>query len=254
MNELNLNESSLQSDEHKNIKKKKPFSLKQFLLNLILVILPIFLIITLVLTGVRVSKDGYFFNEINDFRGIWHTSSNNVSEIKEKNANFSGWINSDDGKFDFPIFNKKYQNCSFYIDENCDIESTKNLILHTPQKTNKELSAAVLSFKDINFFNRHPSLEVNTDYYKNSYIAFASYYTDTTDFDIYKFNTLDEKDFNKSIDDLLKSSFLKPNFDVKRDDEFLSIILKDKTRDFVVLARKLREGEKIVFSSNSKKQ
>ena len=249
MNELNLNKPS----EHIN-NKKRHFSLKQFLLNIVLIFVPIILIVTLVLTGIFVSRDGFYFSQIDNFRSIWHNSTNNVTEIKQKNSDFLGWINSDDGKFDFPIFNNGYKNCSFYIDENCDVENGKNLILHTPQKTNKELCASVLSFKDVNFFNRHPSLEVNTDYDKSTYIVFASYYANTTDFDAYNFHTYDEKAFDESMKLLLKSSFLKPNFDVKNDDAFLTIILTDKQEEFVVLARKLRKGEKIIFSSSSAKK
>ncbi len=254
MNKLNLNKSSKHIDEPISKKAKRPFCLKQFLLNLVLICVPIILIVTLILTAVFVSRDGFYFSEIKNFRTTWHNSTNNVTEIKQQNSAFSGWINSDDGKFDFPIFSANYKNCSFYIDENCDLENSKNLILHTPKKTNKELNASVLCFKDINFFNRHPSLEVNTDYDKSTYIVFASYYSNNTEFDVYNFNTYDEKTFDESIELLLKSSFLKTNFDINNEDEFLSIILTEKEEEFVVLARKLRKDEEIVFSSSSAKK
>lgn len=240
MNDLNFNKPS--------------FSLKKFLLNAILICVPIGLVITFVLTAVFVSRDGFYFSQINDFRSIWHNSANNVTEIKQKNSDFLGWINSDDGKFDFPIFNNSYKNCSFYIDENCDAENSKNLILHTPEKINKELNASVLSFKDVNFFNRHPSLEVNTDYDKGTYIAFASFYANSTDFDAYNFHTFDEESFKRSMELLAKSNFLETNFDINNDDDFLTIILRDKEEEFIVIARRLREGEKIVFSNGSTKK
>lgn len=250
MNDLNL-EKKL---EQNNKKIKTPLTLKQSLLKLILFFAPVILILTLILTAVFVMRDGYYLSQINDIKSIWHNSANNVTEIKQRHPDFSGWVNSDDGKFDFPIFSADYKNCSFYIDEKCDPESSKNLILHTPEKANRDISASVLSFKDINFFNRHPSLEVNTDYDKGTYIAFASFYSNTTDFDAYNFHTLEKEAFKDSIESLAKSNFLKTNFDINNDDDFLTIILKDEEEEFVVIARKLRKGEEIVFSNDSTKK
>ena len=248
MNELNLNKPSTNEGE------KRPFSFKLILLNIVVFFVPILLVVTLVLTSIFVSRDGYYFAQIDKFRNIWHNSANNVTEIKQENPDFSGWINSDVENFDFPIFNSGYKNCSFYIDENCNPENSQNLILHTPEKINKELNASVLAFKDVNFFNRHPSLDINTDYDKGTYVVFASYYANSTDFDTYNFHTLDEKALAESLEKLVKLSFLNPDVNVKNDDDFLTIIQKEKDEEFVVLARKLRKGEEIVFSSGKTKK
>ncbi len=253
MNQLNFINSQNNVSHYK--KRKTVQNPKQILLSLAFLLLPIFIVISFIVCSVILSINGNNFVQIQNYRNIWYNSSNNVSDIRSENANFTGWISVEKTKFDFPIFNSNYKNCSFYIDEKCDVENGNNLILHTPKKANTDISNSTLLYKDINFFKRHPLIEVNTDYDKGYYIVFATFYSDSKNnlSDVYNFPTFNDGAFDTYITNLQKSSFLKTDFEIKNTDDFLTIILSEDEKEFVILARKVQKDEKINISNVTSK-
>lgn len=210
----------------------------------------------------NLNRDNYSYND----QGIY----SKFDELLEHNPDIVGWVSVNNTEIDLPIYkasdNDYYLNRdangkfsgygSLFMDYRCDIvpyRKSQNLIVYGHHMQNGTMFGNLTKYKKLDFYKASPIVTFDSLYEAGTYKIFALMIT-TNDTDYtygygyspYQANFETQEEFLKWVEYSKQRSLVETNVDVKEFDEVitLSTCCYDFTdARFVVLARKVRDGE-----------
>ena len=186
------------------------------------------------------------YTEINpDSIGHLSISGTNINEMITKTTNNEYYLTYD--------FRKNLSESGwYYSDFRCDFtpESlTQNFIIYARSMENNGMFSQLFEFKKEEFFQKNKVIEfVTNEYFESRYIVFAVFVTDT------KFNYTEPAPASAELQKIIDTAKSKSIYDTKvsanAGDTILTLstyTYEDPKQDlrFVVMARALRDGEKV---------
>lgn len=188
---------------------------------------------------------------------------NLYAELYQENPDMGGWIRIDGTVIDYPVMftpdePEKYLHLSFegehsnrgvpFIGEGCTIAPrSRNIVVYGHHMKNGSMFAAIVNYKDIDFWSEHPTIYFSTLYEEGEYEVFAAFETDiyaAKELHCYSFTTAkDEADFSEYIAGIQKAAFYNTGVDVSYDDELLTLstcAYHTSNGRFVIVARKTK--------------
>lgn len=165
--------------------------------------------------------------------------------LQEENEDVVGWIKIDDTKIDYPIlhsadnqeyltedFNReKSDGGSIFMDYRNDIDALgQNTIVYGHRMKDGSMFQHLTKFLDKDFYDEHPTFDVET--VNGSYEAeiFAVYNT-TTDFYYIQTDFEDEADFEGLIDEAKHKSEYETDVDINANDDIITLSTCDYELD-----------------------
>ncbi len=214
-----------------------------------------------------------------------HRRLKSFRELYLLNNEIVGWIEIKDSAVNLPVMQTKDN--SYYLSH--DFEGNKtvtgsifadyrypvlsddradNIVIYGHNTTDGTFFGALHQYKNIKYFKENPIIDFDTLYQKDQYKIFACFLTNTLSqhddgvvFDYHNkilFNNQD--DFDDFYSNVMKRSYYLTGIDVEYGDELITLSTCDHTiKDgrFVIVARKLREGEsaetdasKVIYNPN----
>lgn len=208
--------------------------------------------------------------EFDDTTGI----SKDFAKLHEQNNDVIGWMTIPDTLLDVPIVqgddNAYYLNKTVekknnpfgvpYIDYRATIThdfQSSNLTIYGHAANDGSYFAPVKSYKDVEYYKKHPRLTFNTIYGKADYKIIGAFMEDVgmdnaeKMFAYHDKIDMDEKEFNEYVKNVTSRSYFKTNVDVKNGDKLVTLSTCDTELDssvgtpyrMVLVARKVRVGE-----------
>ena len=193
------------------------------------------------------------------------------NELYKLNHEVVGWIEIPDSKVNFPVlqtkdndfylshdYMKKYSETgAIFADYRYKLTSGKmpdNTIIYGHNTLNGTFFGALHQYKKLDYIKLHPVINFSTLYNESKYKIFACFFANVDGaqdkgvvFDYHNrilFN--DETAFKSFYDEVMKRSYYNTDVDVKYGDELITLStcsLEIKNARFVIVARKLRDGE-----------
>ena len=237
------------------------------------------LIITLLIGSLLISS--YFILKINNedreqeeiYENIQEiTQKNNEKEDNEKeninmdslyhiNNDIVGWIRIDDTQINFPVMQTKdrlnyylrkdfYDNYSQwgtpYISENCDIETSDNLIIYGHHIKNYKMFGELEKYKEKEYYEKHKIIKFYTMEKSEKYeiiFVFTTTVYDNKGFKYYQYYNLSSKsEFDTFINKCKELSIYSTNNAIEYGDKFLTLSTCEYSRTngrLVVVAKKI---------------
>ena len=199
----------------------------------------------------------------------------NWEKLKKVNKEIVGWITLDKTKIDYPVLEHKGDNAysqyylnhtykktyqphgSIFVDYRCtDSVDSKNVILHGHNMPDGSMFRALMGYGDLtgdlNYYKKHPIIEFNTpkedaQYKIISVFKTSTYYAHGEFFNYMQANFLSDAEFMNFVYNCRIRSLIDCPVMVNEDDTLLTLsTCSYEYSGFrtVVVARKLREGEK----------
>ena len=183
----------------------------------------------------------------------------NLQELYNQNNDFVGWIHIEDTNINYPVmqskdrenyylkrnFYKEYSSIGTpYIAENCDINTSDNLIIYGHHIKNNTMFGQLEEYKKRAFYADHKTMEFNTLYENANYEIIAVFKTSAINgFKYYKFyNAKDEQEFNAFINKCKELSFYDIQTNAKYGDKLITLSTCEYSQlngRLVVVARKI---------------
>ena len=199
------------------------------------------------------------FEEIIDIANENKENTINVKELYKINKDIVGWLKIEGTNIDYPVmqtkdrpnyylkrnFYKKYSNLGTpYISENCNIETSDNLIIYGHHIKGKKVFGELENYKSKEYYNNHKNIIFYTIQEKAEYEVIAVFKTIAyTGFRYYEFyNIKDEKEFNTFIKKCKELSFYGIEETAKYGDRLITLSTceySNKNGRLVVVARKV---------------
>ena len=190
-----------------------------------------------------------------------------LKAIYELNHDLVGWLTIPGTVIDYPVVQGKdpdfYLDHDFYGDENingqiildplCDpYTPSYNLILSGHHMKNGSMFGGLPQYYSKSYWQKHPFLEFDSLMTRKVYVIFACFYSADYDEDEkgFRYNAvIDYKmDAEVWLPEIEKNQLYDTGIDREFGDEFITLTTCDRARHrngrFVVVARKIREGEK----------
>ena len=131
-------------------------------------------------------------------------------------------------------------------------EQSENLVIYGHDMADNSMFGNLRLYRqDYDFYNTAPFIQLSSNYKNYEYVIFAALLTsgiyDDTDFRYWNMEELDtEEDFNFYVDRCNAFSLIDTGVDVKYGDKLLTLSTcsDDENIRFIVVARRLRDGEK----------
>lgn len=185
------------------------------------------------------------------------------------NSDIKGWINIPNTQIDYPV--TQYSDNDFYLNRDFEKEydphgipyidyrakvtqdkTSKNIVLYAHNVNGGKLFGDLNKYREMDFYKQNPIINFDTVYQENKYKIFGVFVTDvnTSDSDYFAYHNFIEsssnEDFYEYINNINIRSLYQTGITINPNDELLTFStcaneLKDGR--FVVVARKLREGE-----------
>ncbi len=139
-------------------------------------------------------------------------------------------------------------------DGHLEVENSDNLIIYGHNMKDEQMFGCLKSYeRDVNFYGKHPVIELNSNYEKYTYKIFSVFLLDAedespTEFDCWNGLDFDSEDeFYEFVNEAKKRTIRLNDVDVKYGDKLLTLstcntLLGDRGR-LIVMARLVREGE-----------
>jgi len=186
-------------------------------------------------------------------------------KLHEQNNDMIGWIQIENTPIDYPVMQKKaikdfYLHKNFkkeysfgglpYVQENCDpFLPSDNVIIHGHRRSDGTMFAALLKYKDIEFYRQHPIISFDTLYecYQYEIIAVFSIRVNTgsDEFPFYNFiNASGSADFKWYVDTCKKYALYDTGVTAVYGDKLITLSTCDFTINngrFVVVARRIEK-------------
>lgn len=202
------------------------------IIKLLLVLLLIGVMLISIFFILKDKKEEHEQEEI--FKEIINVAKENTKEIQEDTINMEelyrinndivGWIKIKNTNIDYPIMQTKerqnyylrknfYKQYSIlgtpYIAENCNIETSDNLIIYGHHINGNKLFGELENYKSKNYYNEHKNIKFYTMTENAEYEIIAVFKTVAyTGFQYYKFcDAKDEREFNTFINKCKELSF-----------------------------------------------
>lgn len=183
----------------------------------------------------------------------------NIKELYEINNDIVGWIQIDNTNMNYPVmqtkdkpnyylkrnFYKEYSSLGTpYMAENCNIETSNNLIIYGHHIKGKKVFGELENYKSKEYYNSHKNIIFYTIQEKAEYEIIAVFKTIAyTGFRYYEFyNIKDEKEFNTFIKKCKELSFYGIEETAKYGDRLITLSTceySNKNGRLVVVARKV---------------
>lgn len=183
----------------------------------------------------------------------------NIKELYEINNDIVGWIQIDNTSMNYPVmqtkdkpnyylkrnFYKEYSSLGTpYMAENCNIETSNNLIIYGHHIKGKRVFGELENYKSKEYYNSHKNIIFYTIKEKAEYEIIAVFKTIAyTGFRYYEFyNIKDEKEFNTFIKKCKELSFYSIKETAKYGDRLITLSTceySNKNGRLVVVARKV---------------
>ncbi len=149
--------------------------------------------------------------------------------LYQRNNDFSGWIEIEDTKIDYPVMQNTQSN-AYYLHRNFNREDSDagipfldfqcvlnprsdNMIVYSHNMKNGEMFHDLLNFKDINYYKEHSTVKYDTLYETGEYEIFAVIRTRVGVADEFKYyeyiNFKDETEFNHFVNTAVNRSIYK---------------------------------------------
>ena len=151
-------------------------------------------------------------------------STINIEELYKINNDIVGWIQIDNTNINYPVmqtkdrpnyyfkrnFYKKYSSLGTpYIAENCNIDTSDNLIIYGHHIKGKRVFGELENYKSKDYYNNHKNIRFYTMQEKAEYEVIAVFKTIAyTGFRYYEFyNAKDEREFKAFVNKCKELSF-----------------------------------------------
>ena len=182
--------------------------------------------------------------------------------VYKQNSDFIGWISIEGTNIDYPVmqtpdnpdfylkhgFDKNYSDYGVpYVQEECDIDTSDNLIIYGHNMKNGSMFADLNQYKSRDFYEQHKIIRFDTLYEEREYeVMFAFrdrvYYKHEDVFKFYQFiNARDEADFEYAMENFRKKALYDTGVTAEYGDQLLTLVTcayhVDNGR-FVVVAKK----------------
>lgn len=188
-------------------------------------------------------------------------------ELLALNGDYIGWLTIDNTNIDYPVLqtdNEEYylthdfygeenNNGQLVLDSGCDIKTPSlHLVISGHNMKTGRMFASLLKYDAKPYWKNNQILEFNSIYRHGRYVIFAAFYAKDYDQDEegfrYNVDISHAYEMNAYLDEIDKVKQYDTGIDVKYGDELITLTTCDNsTRNgrFVVVARKIREGEVI---------
>lgn len=188
-------------------------------------------------------------------------AENKYAALYQQNKDFVGWISIPYTRIDYPVVQSKsnpdyYLNHNFkkeysrfgvpFVQENCDIETSDNIIIYGHNMRNKTMFNDLLKYEDRDFYTEHKLIYFDTLNSESVYEIIAVYKTVANSGSGFAFNDFvnmdDEKEFDMFIDTCKSLSLYETGISAEFGDELFTLCTCEYSRDngrLVVLAKKV---------------
>ncbi len=135
-------------------------------------------------------------------------------------------------------------------------KQSNNIVLYGHNMLNGTKFASLHKYRtDDSLYEKSPIIKFNSNYVENEYVIFAYFLTSGSrgesaygdEFVYWEMQNMDEKEFNEYLETCKERSMISPDIDVAYGDQLITLqtchLDEDNSR-FLVIGRKLREGEK----------
>ncbi len=183
----------------------------------------------------------------------------NIQELYKINNDIVGWIKIDNTNIDYPVMQTKensnyylrrnfYKQYSIlgtpYLAENCDIETSDNLIIYGHHISGNKMFGELENYKSKEYYNAHKIIKFYTMKEKAEYEIIAVFKTVVyTGFQYYKFyDAENEREFNTFIQKCKELSFYDIEKTVVYGDKLITLSTCEYSNQngrLVVIARKI---------------
>ncbi len=164
--------------------------------------------------------------------------------LYEQNNDLIGWIEIKNTPINYPVmqsidnpnyylehnFNKEYSDYGCpYVQEDCDLETSDNLVLHSHNMKDGSMFATLIDYKDESFWEEHKTVNFDTIYEKQEYEIVSVFITtanllDDSIFEYYKFTgSGTEEDFNSYIDKVKELELYDTGVTAEYGDELITL-------------------------------
>lgn len=204
-------------------------------------------------------------------------------KLHEMNEDVIGWLTIPGTKLDLPV--AMGDDNVFYLDKTIEKRDNpfgvpfadyRSVIIDDFQSTNVTIYghaakdgsyfAPIKEYKDVEYYKKHPSITFNTIYGKGEYKIIGMFMEDVRASNPKRFPYHLQIDMNEDelmdyVDNVTKRSYFTTDVDVKGGDNIISLSTCDTELDsststpyrIVLVARKVREGEKTSVNVNAAK-
>ena len=183
----------------------------------------------------------------------------NIEELYEINNDIIGWIKIEDTNINYPVmqtkdrpnyylrkdFYKKYSQWGTpFLAENCDIQTSDNLIIYGHHINNSKMFGELEKYRNKEFYSNHKFIKFYTKDNITEYEIISVFRTiANSEFKYYEFvNANDEREFETFITKCKELSFYNTENNAEFDDKLITLVTCDyslKNGRLVVIARKV---------------
>lgn len=183
----------------------------------------------------------------------------NIEELYEINNDIVGWIKIEDTNINYPVmqtkdrpqfylrkdFYKKYSQWGTpFLAENCDIQTSDNLIIYGHHINNSKMFGELEKYRNQEFYSHHKFIKFYTKDNLTEYEIISVFRTiANSEFKYYEFvNANDEREFETFITKCKELSFYNTENNAEFDDKLITLVTCDyslKNGRLVVIARKV---------------
>jgi len=151
----------------------------------------------------------------------------NIEELYQINSDIIGWLKIDGTNINYPVMQTKdnpeyylrkdfYKKYSYwgtpFLAENCDINTSDNLIIYGHHINNSKMFGELENYKKEQYYNNHKKIKFYTINDKREYEIIAVFKTTIYEFKYYNYTNINnEKEFNTFIDKCFELSFYNTN-------------------------------------------
>lgn len=181
--------------------------------------------------------------------------------LHEENPDCIGWITIEGTMIDYPVmyrpeeenyylhrdFDGNYNaNGCLFVAENCDLETSDNLIIYGHHMNSGKMFAALEEYKQEQFYEEHPLIIFNTLHGKEAYQVMAAFATSVytgNDFAYYAFTKAEDKaEYDSFIEAVKERSFYDTGIAALYGEKLLTLSTceySQKNGRMVVVAKKI---------------
>ena len=183
----------------------------------------------------------------------------NIKELYEINNDIVGWIKIDDTNINYPVmqtkdrpqfylrkdFYKKYSQWGTpFLAENCDIQTSDNLIIYGHHINNSKMFGKLEKYRNKDFYRNHKTIKFYTKDNLTEYEIISVFRTTANSkFKYYEFvNANNEKEFETFVTKCKELSFYNTENNAEYGDKFITLVTCDysiKNGRLVVVAKKV---------------
>lgn len=192
----------------------------------------------------------------------------NFDSLYQQNSDIKGWIVIPNTVINYPVvqtsdnsyylsngFNKSSdKHGTLFLDYRDNINPmSQNLIIYGHEMKDGQMFHSIRNYAKVSFYNSSPVITFNTLYKNGKWKVFAAFIANTLPKQGYVFNYLitnfnSPSDFTSFINEVKARSLIKTSVDVNPDDTLLTLstcTYELPEARFVVMARRVREGESL---------